>query len=125
MKRQNLFRHLLAGVVALLVACNAPPPGAVSLAQTDGKTSSDADAQSAARAWDEAAKILKRIEPPAFPKHDFGVTNYGAFGDDTVDCTKAFQDAIAGSELVNVPEAGHMIVAEKPAEVASAVALVA
>ena len=37
----------------------------------------------------------------------------------------AFQSAIAGARLVNVPEAGHMIIAEKPAEVAKAVAAVA
>ncbi|HTX47976.1 MAG TPA: alpha/beta hydrolase [Caulobacteraceae bacterium] len=37
----------------------------------------------------------------------------------------AFQEKIAGSKLVNVPEAGHMIIAEKPAEVARAVEAVA
>ncbi len=37
----------------------------------------------------------------------------------------AFQAAIAGSKLVTVPEAGHMIVVEKPAAVAEAVAMVA
>ena len=37
----------------------------------------------------------------------------------------AFQSAIAGSTLVNVPEAGHMIIAEKPGEVARAVETVA
>jgi pimeloyl-ACP methyl ester carboxylesterase len=37
----------------------------------------------------------------------------------------AFQSAIAGATLVNVPEAGHMVIAEKPAEVARAVEAVA
>jgi pimeloyl-ACP methyl ester carboxylesterase len=37
----------------------------------------------------------------------------------------AFQSAIAGATLVNVPEAGHMVIAEKPAEVVRAVAAVA
>jgi len=37
----------------------------------------------------------------------------------------AFKDAIAGSKLVNVPEAGHMVVMEKPADVARAVEAVA
>ena len=37
----------------------------------------------------------------------------------------AFQSAIAGAQLVNVPEAGHMIIAEKPGEVARAVETVA
>ena len=37
----------------------------------------------------------------------------------------AFEEKIAGSKLVNVPEAGHMIVMEKPKAVAEAVAAVA
>jgi pimeloyl-ACP methyl ester carboxylesterase len=37
----------------------------------------------------------------------------------------AFQAKIAGAKLVNVPEAGHMIIAEKPGEVAKAVEAVA
>jgi pimeloyl-ACP methyl ester carboxylesterase len=37
----------------------------------------------------------------------------------------AFKDAIAGSKLVNVAEAGHMVVMEKPAKVAEAVAAIA
>jgi pimeloyl-ACP methyl ester carboxylesterase len=37
----------------------------------------------------------------------------------------AFQAKIAGAKLVNVPEAGHMVIAEKPAEVARAVEAVA
>jgi len=37
----------------------------------------------------------------------------------------AFQSAIAGSKLVSVPEAGHMIIAEKPAEVVKALDAVA
>jgi pimeloyl-ACP methyl ester carboxylesterase len=37
----------------------------------------------------------------------------------------AFQSAIAGSTLVKVPEAGHMVIAEKPGEVVKAVEAVA
>jgi pimeloyl-ACP methyl ester carboxylesterase len=37
----------------------------------------------------------------------------------------AFQAKIKGSKLVKVPEAGHMVIAEKPAEVAKAVEAVA
>jgi len=37
----------------------------------------------------------------------------------------AFQSAIAGATLVNVAEAGHMVIAEKPKEVAKAVETVA
>jgi pimeloyl-ACP methyl ester carboxylesterase len=36
----------------------------------------------------------------------------------------AFQAAIKGSELVNIPEAGHLVTVEKPREVAAAVASV-
>jgi pimeloyl-ACP methyl ester carboxylesterase len=35
---------------------------------------------------------------------------------------QAFAAAIAGAKLVSIPEAGHMVTAEKPAEVAAAVA---
>ena len=37
----------------------------------------------------------------------------------------AFQEKITGATLVNVPEAGHMIIAEKPAEVVKALEAVA
>jgi pimeloyl-ACP methyl ester carboxylesterase len=37
----------------------------------------------------------------------------------------AFQAAIKGSELVNIPEAGHLVTVEKPKEVAAAVVRVA
>ena len=37
----------------------------------------------------------------------------------------AFQSAIAGSKLVSVPEAGHMVIAEKPGDVVKAVEAVA
>jgi pimeloyl-ACP methyl ester carboxylesterase len=37
----------------------------------------------------------------------------------------AFAEKIAGAKLVNVPEAGHMIIAEKPGDVVKAVAAVA
>jgi pimeloyl-ACP methyl ester carboxylesterase len=37
----------------------------------------------------------------------------------------AFEQKIAGSKLVNVPEAGHMVIMEKPKAVAEAVAAVA
>jgi pimeloyl-ACP methyl ester carboxylesterase len=37
----------------------------------------------------------------------------------------AFQDAIEGSRLVNVPEAGHMVIMEQPSAVARAVEMVA
>ncbi|HKI68264.1 MAG TPA: glycosyl hydrolase family 28-related protein, partial [Verrucomicrobiae bacterium] len=51
--------------------------------------------QVAARAWDQVPQILERIVPPHFPARDFLITKYGAVGDGTTDCTKAFSEAIA------------------------------
>ena len=48
-----------------------------------------------AQAWVQVPAILARIVPPTFPDRDFNVTNFGAVGDGTNDCTKAFADAIA------------------------------
>ncbi len=59
--------------------------------------------------WVEADRILARIIPPTFPDRDFLVTDYGAVGDSTTDCTDAFAKAIqacheAGGGRVVVPE---------------------
>jgi polygalacturonase len=45
--------------------------------------------------WGMVPGILARIVPPTFPDRDFDVTRYGAVGDGTTDCTRAFRDAIA------------------------------
>lgn len=45
--------------------------------------------------WQEAARILERITPPAFPNRDFVVTTFGAKGDGTFDCSDAIASAIA------------------------------
>lgn len=58
--------------------------------------------------WEQVPEILRRIQPPQFPDRDFSVTNFGAAGDGTTDCTKAFAGAIsachqAGGGRVTVP----------------------
>ncbi|MFD9945244.1 glycosyl hydrolase family 28 protein [Nonomuraea sp. NPDC059023] len=45
--------------------------------------------------WDEVPAILARIVPPAFPDRSFPITDYGAVGDNSTDCTAAFRNAIA------------------------------
>ena len=56
-------------------------------------------------------EILTRIKAPTFPAKNFLITSYGAVGDGTTDCTKAFADAIsachdAGGGRVVVPAGG-------------------
>jgi polygalacturonase len=58
--------------------------------------------------WSEMDAILKRIEPPSFPKHDFIVTDFGAANDGKTDCRAAIAKAIdacvqAGGGRVVVP----------------------
>jgi polygalacturonase len=60
-------------------------------------------------AWETVLpSILNKIQPPAFPNKDFYVTNFGAVGNGTTDCSEAFAKAIqacneAGGGRVVVP----------------------
>lgn len=45
------------------------------------------------RGWAELPTILRRIQPPVFPKRDFPITGYGAKAG--ADCTEAFAKAVA------------------------------
>ena len=48
-----------------------------------------------AKAWASLPEILSRIVPPKFPTREFVITQFGAVGNGTNDCTQAFADAIA------------------------------
>ena len=45
--------------------------------------------------WAEMPRILERIKAPHFPDREFNITKFGAVGDNQVDCTGAFAEAIA------------------------------
>lgn len=70
-------------------------------------------ADTAESAWAGVPAILKRIQPPVFPKRDFEITRYGAAGDAAKDCTDAIANAIAacnqaGGGRVVVPAGVYM-----------------
>ena len=52
-------------------------------------------ARDAASADEGAARVLAMVRRPHFPKRRMEVTRFGAVGDGTTDCTRAFADAIA------------------------------
>lgn len=45
--------------------------------------------------WNDAAKIVARIQPPTFPKRDFDIKRYGAVGDGRTNATQALARSIA------------------------------
>lgn len=59
--------------------------------------------------WDDLPALLRTITVPEFPGRDFPVTDFGAVGDGTTDCSGAFARAIdachgAGGGRVVVPD---------------------
>jgi len=66
-------------------------------------------AQTPETGWDAVPVILARIVPPGFPDTTFLVTDFGAVGNGTTNCTAAFTAAIdactaAGGGTVAVPQ---------------------
>jgi len=57
--------------------------------------------------WSRVPAILERIALPKFPARAFPITQFGAVGDGTTDCTKAFADAISAC---NVAGGGRVVV---------------
>ncbi|MGA2787197.1 MAG: glycoside hydrolase family 28 protein [Verrucomicrobiota bacterium] len=64
-------------------------------------------AQTSPNDWARVTNILARIVPPTFPAQDFVITNYGAAGNGTTDCTLAFSNAI---EACNAAGGGRVVV---------------
>jgi polygalacturonase len=48
-----------------------------------------------ANAWEQVPNILKRTVPPTFADRDFDIADFGAVGDNSTDCTGAFEKAIS------------------------------
>ncbi|MEV4178318.1 glycosyl hydrolase family 28 protein [Nonomuraea sp. NPDC049709] len=89
---------LIASGAAALLAGSGPARAAAS-----GRPSGP----HAASPWDQVPEILARIVPPTFPDRTFPITDYGAKGDNSTDCTAAFRDAIAAC---NAAGGGRVVV---------------
>jgi len=105
--RRRFVKTLLAGGAGALLTTRSligqSPPREFKLINTALSYNPQADDP-----WSQVPKILARIKPPAFPKRDFPITDFGAAGDGAKDYTDAFQRAItacnrAGGGRVVVP----------------------
>ena len=66
-------------------------------------------AASASDPWSQVPGILERVKPPVFADRTFVITKFGALGNNSTDCTAAFEKAIAacnqaGGGTVLVPK---------------------
>jgi polygalacturonase len=97
-RREVLKASAAAGAGALAVPLAARQP-----ARGGGGPGSRPPAPGMAGADD----ILRRVRAPQFPDATFDITDYGAVGDGTTDCTKAIAAAIAACSLAG---GGHVVV---------------
>ncbi len=91
--------------VAFAFALTAMIGGCATAPATTAPTSSAA--APVAIGWDSVPAILARIKAPQFPAKDFPVTDFGAKGDGTTDCTAAIAKAIAAA---NAAGGGRVVV---------------
>jgi polygalacturonase len=83
--RRDFIKALIAAGGAAVVARSA----AADFLHSSNAYSAGADP------WSQVPAILKRIEPPVFPRREFNIVKFHAKGDGKVDCTSAFREAIA------------------------------
>ncbi|MFI9556536.1 glycosyl hydrolase family 28 protein [Nonomuraea endophytica] len=102
LSRREVLRTAALGAGALVLGGTLP----AAVSERAAARASDAGAgvrggaavvegTAAASPWDEVPEILARIVPPTFPDRTFPITDYGAVGDNSTDCTAAFRNAIA------------------------------
>jgi len=53
-----------------------------------------AQQQRRVRGWEDLPRIMESITPPAFPDRSLSILAFGAVGDGSTDCTRAFRSAI-------------------------------
>jgi polygalacturonase len=87
----------------------SPSPGITLVSGEQSKAIMDESVQ----AWAQMDGILKQIQPPVFPAHDFPITRHGAVADGKTDCTQAIRDTIeecskAGGGRVVVPAGNYL-----------------
>jgi len=76
---KNIFL-MIFGMIFIIQSCTTTNTTTTTL--SDGK------------GWEQVSKILEQIKAPIFPDKDFPVTDFGAVGDGSTECTEAFKKAI-------------------------------